>query len=77
MTMQDVEVWVLVDNDGAYVASDDQDALNERYEEHHQAVADAAGIRRIKITVKVPLPEVIEVSGSVNVTEEIGELRAV
>ncbi len=72
--MKAVEVWVLIDDDGNYVASDDADLLNERYEETVQEVNVAAGTRRVKITLKVPLPTQIEVTGEVAVTEEVGEL---
>ncbi len=75
-TMKAIEVWVLIDDEGNYVASDDADALNEQYEEHVQEVSNAAGTRRVKITVTVPLPTQIEVSGEVAVNEEIGELKA-
>ncbi len=74
--MQEVEVWVLIDSNGDYVASDDADLLNERYEERVQEVSAAEGTRRIKITLKVPLPAVIELTGTVATVEEPGELTA-
>jgi hypothetical protein len=77
VAMIDVEVWVLVNECGDYVASDDADALNERFEECVGEIANQEGLRRVKLTVKVPLPNVIEIKGEVKTCEEAGELQAV
>jgi len=73
--MCEVEVWVMVDAAGDYAASDDPDLLNERYEEKVQEMSEAEGFRRVKITVKVPLPQPLAVS--VDVVEEPAEPVAV
>lgn len=64
-----VEVWVMVDDGGDAVATHDPDRLAEMYEECVQEVSLAGGLRRVKLTVKVPLPTVIELTGEVTVDE--------
>ena len=59
------EIWVLVDANGDYVATDDPDALVEQYEERVGELAQADGFRKVKVTVSVPLPEVIEAAAEV------------
>lgn len=72
---EEIEIWVLVNEVGDYVASDDADLLNERFEECIGDVSDQQGLRRVKVTLKVPVPTVLEVSGEVAVSEECGELK--
>lgn len=57
----DVEVWVMVNDQGEYVAHEDNDQLAEAYGERIGELNEAGGIRRVKVKVRVPLPEVIEV----------------
>lgn len=64
-----VEVWVMVDAAGDYVAHSDADSLAEVWEERIGDVKDAEGFRRVKLTVKVPLPTVIELAGEVTADE--------
>ena len=66
----EVEVYVLVDGSGLYVASHDDAALNDACEELHQPPLNALGLRRIKVTCRVPLPTVIEVAAEVVEDEE-------
>ena len=70
-----VEVWVAVDENGDYVAHHDPAELSQAYEDAVRPVAEAEGMRRVKLTVKVPLPEVIELTGEVAVEEDAGELK--
>lgn len=73
-----VEVWVLVDENGQYVASDDHDTLHERYDEIIGDDRDVTALRRVKVTLTIPLPAVLEVSGTVDEPEPaVGTLRAV
>ena len=39
--------------------------LSDAYEADVQAVADVQGLRRVKVTLTIPLPEVVELSGTV------------
>ena len=74
-TMQTLEVWVMVGADGQYVADGDPARLNDRWEEDCGDIADAEGLRRVRLTVRVPLPEVIELSGEVQVSEAASDLK--
>lgn len=60
-----VEVWVLVDADGDYVAVDDRDTALERYEECFGGYSDAGAVRWVKVTLSVPLPVVVNVSATI------------
>lgn len=68
--MCDVEVFVLVNSEGEYVASADADKLAQLYTDDVGDLAEAEGIRRVKLTVKVPLPKPIELVGTASETEE-------
>jgi hypothetical protein len=70
----EVEVYVLVDGDGNYVASEDADALADRYDE--VAGNDAATARRrVKVVLTVPLPVEAVLRGTVPELE-CGELAS-
>lgn len=64
-----VVVRVLVDEDGDHVAVEDGGDLEGRYEEQVRPLAECQGLRTVLITVKVPLPTVIELSGEVTADE--------
>jgi hypothetical protein len=59
-----VEVWVLVDENGDAVASCDQDCLSDLYEEKI-GTDHATGRRVVKVVLTVPLPRPVELSGTV------------
>lgn len=63
--MIEVQVWVMVNDQGEYVAHDDDEQLAAEYADRIGEIAEAGGIRRVKITVKVPLPKPLEVVGTV------------
>lgn len=75
-TVQEIEVWVMVNDQGEYVAHGDADKLAGLYAEEVGEIAEAGGIRRIRLAVKVPLPEPIELTGEAAAEPEPGELRA-
>lgn len=56
------EVWVTVDENGDYSAGDSQDHASEQYIDRVQGLDHVAGLRRVCLTVRVPLPKVIEAS---------------
>ena len=58
------EVWLCVDSAGDYASGADEAAARESYEENVQALSDADGFRLVKVTVNVPLPEVVELTGN-------------
>lgn len=65
-TMQEIEIWVMVNEEGEYEAGACDDDAVQRFEENC-----TSGINRrlIKITLNVPLPETIELEGEVPDTE--------
>lgn len=66
----EVELWVCVDSNGDYsVAKTDSDA-RENYESEVQNLADTEGHRMVKVTLTVPLPEVVELTGTVPADEK-------
>ncbi len=65
-TMQAIEAWVMVNSDGEYEVAGDEAVAQERFEEN---CSTEGGRRLIKITLKVPLPEVVEIEGVVPDTE--------
>ena len=69
--MTECEVWVLVDADGNYVASDDAGHLGERYDDTIGNSADMAR-RVVRITVRIPTPAPLQVS--VDVPAEQGSV---
>lgn len=69
-----VEVWVMVDEVGQYVAHEDEGALPETWTDRIGNLEDCEGVRRVKLTVKVPLPTVIELSGEVTADESAAGL---
>lgn len=71
-----VEIWVLVDETGHYVAHTDRDALEERYEEEIGRTSGEA-TRVLKLTVNVPTPKPVELTAEVGAEAGVGELKAV
>ncbi|VTT99059.1 unnamed protein product [Gemmataceae bacterium] len=74
-TMHEVEVWVMLNDQGEYVAHEDADELAAEYAERVGEASEAGGIRRVRLTVKVPLPEPIELTGEAAAEPEPGALR--
>lgn len=73
-----VEIWLLVDADGNYVATHDEAELGDSYENCIGTLAEAAemGCRRVKVTLTVPLPVTTELTGTVPPIGEPSELVA-
>lgn len=66
--MKEIEVFILIDEDGDFVAHADESALGQMYRE--EVGGDPALARRIiKLKLNVPLPKMIEVP-TINVPEE-------
>ena len=55
-----VDAWLCIDSDGDYGVGKDEASARESYENDVQPLADANGFRLVKVSVTVPLPEVIE-----------------
>jgi len=60
--MQEVEIWVMANSDGEYESAGEESVAQERFEEN---CSTEGGRRLFKITLKVPLPEVVEIEGEV------------
>lgn len=71
-----VEVWVLVDEAGDYVAHADPALLNEAYDDQIGGERDSLSFRRVKVTITIPLPKPVELVGTVAAEPEGGELVA-
>lgn len=64
MELVNVEVWVLVDEDGTYLCHEDREQLSERYKD--EQTDDATTARRmVKVTLQVPKPRPVEVVATV------------
>jgi len=71
----EVEVWVLVDADGAAVADCDPDHLKDEYEADHGEFDPAKPTRLVKVTLTVPLPAAVELVGTIPEEVDGGSLR--
>jgi hypothetical protein len=69
-----VELWVLIAENGDYVALDDADSLQERFDEVIGGTQEQS-FRRVKVTLTVPKPKAVELVGTVPAEVEGGELR--
>lgn len=70
--MVEVEVWVVVDQDGDYsVSKDGEIEAGEQYESDYVPLAEAT-VRRVKITVMVPRPKVVEITATLGEESGVG-----
>jgi hypothetical protein len=60
-----VEIWVLVDQDGDYAAGTDPDTLHEVYDDTVGGDRDTLSMRRVKVTLTIPKPKPVELTGTV------------
>lgn len=67
--MKECEIFLLVDEDGTYIAHEDHDALMERIEDNDIQ----PGRRIVRILVNVPLPTMLEAAATI---EEEAEATA-
>lgn len=73
MTQTQVELWLLVDENGDYVVAKEQEGLAEAYDNDIGAGADM-GRRIVCVTLTVPLPAPIKLTGEVPAEPEPSEL---
>lgn len=64
----DAEVYILVDDEGQYVAHQDPDEIGNMWND--EIGGTPAGLRLVKVVVKVPLPVMLEARGEVAVGDE-------
>jgi hypothetical protein len=65
-----VDAWLCIDSDGDYGVGKDETSAREAYENDVQPLSDANGFRLVKVSVTVPLPEVIELEVEAPEVEE-------
>ncbi len=64
--MVEVEVWVLIDADGLAVSDCLPEHLKDEYEaDHGQELDPSTPTRIVKVTLRVPLPKAVEMTGTV------------
>lgn len=70
--MVKVELWVVVDQDGDYsVSKDGETEAAEQYESDYVPLSEMA-TRRVKITIMVPRPKVVEITATVGDEPGVG-----
>ena len=70
-TYKTVDVWVVVDEDGDYDCGVDAGLAAENYANNIMTPDGTKGMRVVKLSVRVPLPTPIELTGEV-VSDESG-----
>ena len=73
----EIEVLVLVDEDGNWEVAHDADVLKERYEESVGELNAGTATRLVKVKLKVPVPRPVELEAEVCEEVSGGELKAV
>lgn len=70
--MVKVELWVVVDSDGDYsVSKEGETEAGEQYESDYVPLSEAT-VRRIKITVMVPVPKAVEITATLGEEPGVG-----
>jgi hypothetical protein len=72
--MTELELWVCVDANGDYGLGKDAESAKEQYENDVGMLCDGDGFRLYKLKLQVPLPTLVELSGTV--ADEQGGLVA-
>lgn len=60
----EIEVWVVIDEDGDYAAGTGREDAETAFEDSI-GFSNEKATRRVRVTVKVPLPKPLEVVGTV------------
>ena len=71
--MHEIELWVVVDNEGDYAVGNDEDSAHETYNDSIGGVTT----RTIKLRLNVALPTVVELVGTVPATGQAAELTVI
>lgn len=66
---ESIELWACIDARGDYAAGKSEEEAREKYEEDIGPLAECSGFRLVKLTVSVPLPEPVELSGEASDVE--------
>ena len=65
MNVCECEIYVVIDQSGDYAVGNSADAAREKYEEDIGGLNECEGFRIVRMKVNVPLPEVVELTGTV------------
>lgn len=65
--MVEIEIYIVVDEDGDYELGKEQDEATERYDEN---ISSLQAKHVIKMTVQVPAPRIIEVAAALPATQD-------
>lgn len=68
----DVEVFVVVSSGGDYASGATEESACEAYDNDVGSLSEAGGYRVVCVKLSVPLPSVVQVSGSVADYEAVG-----
>lgn len=75
--LKEIEICVVVDDDGGYECGVEAGDATDRYEENVQETINALGIRTIRVKLTVPLPELIVLRGEISPADEAAKLTEV
>lgn len=59
------EIFVCIDSEGQYAVGTDADLARQAYEEDVGCLNEQDGFRLVKVTLTVPLPKAVELTGTV------------
>ena len=71
----EIEVLVLVDENGQWEVAEDAEKLKERYEETVGELDAGTATRLIKVKLKVPTPKPVELEAEIEEDAAGGELK--
>lgn len=72
------DVYLMINEDGEYVAIDDPDALTERYDDCVGGTpVNVRTVRTVRLTLSVPLPRGVEASAVIPHSVKLGDALAV
>lgn len=68
-------IWVVVDGDGNYEVGTDEGNARERFGDNIGPIDEADGFRIVRITLEVPLPNLIDVAAQA-AAEDLPEVKS-
>lgn len=66
------EIFLMVDQDGDYIATHDEDSLSEVWDNY--VGGSPSGLKTVKLNLTAPLPVSLEVSGEIAADQVDGEI---
>lgn len=68
MNMTNIEIFVMVDQDGDYVVHKDQDELNQAWDDEYSS-GPVGNVRVFAMSLRVPRPQAVAVSATIPNTD--------